>query len=89
MNTPDPSPKPDPTTPGPQSKPTALGAAVTSAAAGTPVSAVVLWLLTAYGHAQIDAVTASALGACIAAASGYIWRVLQALLHKWGIDPGP
>lgn len=94
MNTPDPSPKPDPTTPGPQAKPTALTAAATTALAGTPVSIIVLWLLTTYGtvHGKpltFDPITASAMGSGIAALAGYLWRVAQALLHKWGIDPGP
>lgn len=81
-------PKSDPTTPGPQPKPSALTAATTTALAGTPSAVLIVWALNQYGHIT-DPVTASAIGSTIAAAAGYGWRVFQALLAKWGIDPGP
>lgn len=79
--------RPDPTTPGPQPKPTALTAATTTALAGTPASALIVWLLARYGHVS-DPVTAATLGSVIASATGYLWRIAQALLAKWGINPG-
>lgn len=88
---PAPAMRPDPTTPGSQPKPTALVAATTTALAGTPVAVLTVWLLQTYGSVngkpiQLDVETATALGSVGAAAAGYLWRVGQALLYKWGID---
>jgi hypothetical protein len=90
VNTPTPTPplRPDPTTPGEQPKPTALTAAVTSASAGTPLALMTVWLLD-LAHVKLDPYTATAVGSIGAGIAGYLFRVLQALLHKWGIDPGP
>jgi hypothetical protein len=83
--------RPDPTTPGSQPKPTALVAATTTALAGTPVAVITVWLIenfaTLHGKPlQLDAETATSIGSIGAAAVGYLWRVCQALLYKWGID---
>lgn len=83
--------RPDPTTPGPQPKPTALTAAVTTVAAGTPAGLLLVWLIqtyfTVHGHPiQLDALAASMIGSIGASAGGYAARVLQALLYKWGIN---
>lgn len=78
----------DVTTPGPQEKQTALGAATTTALAGTPTAVGIVWWLSTYGHVS-DPVAASAIGASVASVAGYLWRVFQALLGKWGLNPGP
>jgi hypothetical protein len=84
--------RPDPTTPGPQPKPTALGAAATTAIAGTPAAVLTVWLLDTYGSAHgkplaLTLETATAIGSIGAAVMGYVWRVLQAVLVKWGLIP--
>ncbi len=83
--------RPDPTTPGTQPKPTALVAATTTALAGTPAAVTLVWVLQTYGSVnghpvQLDALTAAAIGSTGAAVAGYLWRIAQALLYKWGID---
>ncbi len=88
LSTPVPPPRPDPTTPGLQPKPTAFTAAITTVTAGTPAAVAFVWWLSTYGHVT-DPVAASAIGAAIASAAGYVWRVVQALLTKAGINPGP
>lgn len=83
--------RPDPTTPGSQPKPTALAAATTTALAGTPTAVLTVWLLDTYGTVQgkplhLDVEVATAIGSVGAAVMGYLWRIGQALLYKWGID---
>jgi hypothetical protein len=85
--------RPDPTTPGPQPKPTALTAAVTTAAAGTPAGLLLVWLIQSYVTVrgkpiQLDALAASTIGSVGASAGGYLWRVIQALMVKWGLALG-
>lgn len=86
MNTPNPVPSPkDPTTPGPRTAPTALGAATTTAVAGTPLAVVTVWALETYGTVhgkplQFDSVTATAIGALGASVIGYLVQVAQGLL---------
>lgn len=85
--------RPDPTTPGTQPKPTALTAAVTTVAVGSPVAALTVWLLetliTVHGSPlKLDSISATLIGSAGAGVAGYLFRVFQALLHKWGIDPG-
>lgn len=86
MNTPTPAnPTPDPTTPGTKTFPTALGAATTTAVAGTPLAVVTVWALETYGTVhgkplQFDSVTATAIGALGASVIGYLVQVAQGLL---------
>ena len=77
----------DPTTPGPQNKPTALGAATTTALAGTPLAVVTVAVCENLLHWHLDSITATAVGSVGAAFAGYGFRVLQALLAKYGISP--
>lgn len=75
----------DPTTPGPTSRPTALGAALTSGAVGTPLSIVTIWLLETYGSAhgqplKFDEYQAAAVGAVGAAVLGYATHILTGLV---------
>jgi len=80
-----PDPIPDPTTPGPRSAPTALGAATATALAGTPTAVVTVWLLETFGTVRgvplkLDSVTATAIGSVGAALMGYLWQLGAALL---------
>ena len=90
MNTPTPAPATatDPTTPGPQTRPTALGSAATSALAGTPLAIVIVISYEHLFHVTLDSVSATAVGSVGASVIGYLWRVVQAVLAKKGIDPG-
>lgn len=93
MNTPGaqpfivPTPKPDPSTPGPQGKPTALGAATTTALAGTPVAIITVMLTEHWLGHPLDTLSATVVGSVGASIIGYAFRVMQALLIKAGINP--
>lgn len=87
-----PTPASDPTTPGAQPRPTALGAAVTGAVVGSPLAIATVWVLETYFTAHgkpvhFDEYTAAAVGAVGATVLGYISQVLKALLthfqDKW------
>lgn len=80
--------KPDPSTPGPQTRPSALTAASTTALAGTPLAIISVLLAEHLINHPLDSVTATAIGSVGAALAGYLFRVVQALLLKAGIDPG-
>lgn len=85
----------DPTTPGSRPAPTALGAAVTTAVAGTPLAMVAVWLLETYGTAHgkplhLDSQTATAVGAVGASLIGYLAQATQgawALAQEWLTRP--
>jgi hypothetical protein len=79
----------DHSTPGPQNRPSALGAAVTTASAGTPLAIISVLLVENWLGHPLDTLTATAVGSVGGALAGYGFRVAQALLLKAGIDPGP
>lgn len=100
MNTPlgtAPAQPADPTTPGARPAPTALGGALTSVLAGTPLATVTVWLLETYGTAhgqplKFDSVTATAIGAAGAGVIGYLTQVAQgwlSMLQDWATRPPP
>lgn len=75
----------DPTTPGGSPSPTALGAAVTAAAAGTPLCVVTIWLLETYGSAhgqplKFDSITAAAIGSVGSGVIVYLVGLLKGVL---------
>lgn len=91
----DPSKPADPTTPGTTPSPTALGAAVTAAAYGTPLALVTVWLVETYGtvHGQpikLDSSTAAAIGSVGAGVILYAVNVLSGIfgiLQEWLTRP--
>lgn len=79
---------PDPSTPGPQPRQSALGAALTTAGAGTPASVLIILLLSKYAHVT-DPTTISILSPFIASTAGYLWRVILAVLSREGVSLPP
>ncbi len=80
MNTPTPVPTSVPV------KPT-VSLATKTLVGGAPLSVILIWLITSYGHAQLTDVEAAAIASVGSSAIGYVWHVLEALLAKAGINP--
>lgn len=80
-----PASTPDPTTPGPSAKPTALGSAIVTGTGGTTIATFLIWLIDTYwtvGGKHLDATTAATIAGALTAIGGYAIQVIRGLISK-------